>query len=876
MNYDPIHDTYVTTPARSSPTDNASPPTQQSQAHSPNSLITTHVNGSSQVNASQSPPRKAFSINSLVSPSTNARSRNILNPDEDNNDHIDLHIQNAEHDDEDDEDENIDNEDHEDDMDLDYDENKSKNKSTLNKHKQKTKTKKLKAIKQKPKKIDASSPQSKPIANPSNHSINKASRHLKKLDGEPFWRKDIQYDFLTELFDDDHKVFTNTFPHSNIPDTNNGPKLTFAELYVRTLAESSKSSKILKERLIKDKDMGIAVGKVCILVNAGRMNTTINFVPEMRSSLRTYHSIPSLQADPLYGGSKPLQDTPRLKSILKAVCEGQEHLKTVGDIINNPTTVKPNTNVIQLIFLLSNHYHNIRFHYEENVEQSQEVDQDHDNQNINDENDDDSKRNTNKFMEFFLNDKIHPKNRAQRFLWLIYTYLETSFTPEELANNPFNPNVIPPIELIPEADYDKFDVDTDYEIKYSEKMYNARLKYVADEEHNSNPKRGNRSKKDREDLRQQLLQYRKKSGDNLSDEDLDSSDTSNLDLLDSTYGKSLSSKKRIAAQEKLSKKRKTTNAKDNTMIDDESTTFGNTSTFSLADGKKTIKSSKLKKSSTTSTKQGNGSSNNTAKKLNTNSTPGDLTKSTNEEISSVNNINPVNHLSSPIEDIDKLFQKYVASTPIIPLSNNNKLSMSSRLNIISKSKNLVRQTKNANKSTTSLFNSKLSFLNYWLFKYFQYKKSNFNGLLSMEWEDIRYDLINGVETFLYQQFGKEFNNNRIKQIQDQKQSDSNLEENQENGDFVQASTEAFNASASNTLSSIHGSVGTVDYNSIESCGTGYIPMHDFNKGNERNLFTINLLSFCNDWFLNNVTVADITQNNEIIKFDLTNERIQFS
>ena len=145
-------------------------------------------------------------------------------------------------------------------------------------------------------------------------------RHLKKADGEPFWRKDIQYDFLAAVFADPTACFSNYFAQTDIPMANNAPRVLFAELYIRTIAELSKCLKVLKERLLRDRDMGELVAKVTLLVNAGRMNTTINFVPEMRLTLRTYHLIPSLQAD-AEGRTKPLQDTPRLKLILKAVCE---------------------------------------------------------------------------------------------------------------------------------------------------------------------------------------------------------------------------------------------------------------------------------------------------------------------------------------------------------------------------------------------------------------------------------------------------------------------------------------------------------------------------------------------------------------------------
>ncbi|KAK8106589.1 INO80 chromatin remodeling complex Ies1-like protein [Apiospora kogelbergensis] len=51
-------------------------------------------------------------------------------------------------------------------------------------------------------------------------------RPLKKEDGEPLWRKDIQYDFLRAVFDDECKVFTNSY------DITQREKQTFARLYI--------------------------------------------------------------------------------------------------------------------------------------------------------------------------------------------------------------------------------------------------------------------------------------------------------------------------------------------------------------------------------------------------------------------------------------------------------------------------------------------------------------------------------------------------------------------------------------------------------------------------------------------------------------------
>lgn len=93
-------------------------------------------------------------------------------------------------------------------------------------------------------------------------------RHLKKEDGIPFWRKDIQYDFLRLVFYDQTKCF------SKYSDGSSG--FTFAEIYIDAMAKSSKCSKILKEKLLQDTEGAISMAMVCLLVNVGRMNTTLN------------------------------------------------------------------------------------------------------------------------------------------------------------------------------------------------------------------------------------------------------------------------------------------------------------------------------------------------------------------------------------------------------------------------------------------------------------------------------------------------------------------------------------------------------------------------------------------------------------------------
>lgn len=93
-------------------------------------------------------------------------------------------------------------------------------------------------------------------------------RHLKKEDGIPLWRKDIQYSFLRAVFEDQTAVFTKAF------DGTKGH--TFADIYIDAMARSSKTSKILKEKLLADRTAALNMAMVCLLVNVGRMNTTLN------------------------------------------------------------------------------------------------------------------------------------------------------------------------------------------------------------------------------------------------------------------------------------------------------------------------------------------------------------------------------------------------------------------------------------------------------------------------------------------------------------------------------------------------------------------------------------------------------------------------
>ena len=93
-------------------------------------------------------------------------------------------------------------------------------------------------------------------------------RYLKKEDGHPLWRKDIQYLFLRIVFEDENRVFT------RFSDGSTGH--TFADVYIDAMAKSSKTSQILKEKLLSDRESALQMAMICLLVNVGRMNTTLN------------------------------------------------------------------------------------------------------------------------------------------------------------------------------------------------------------------------------------------------------------------------------------------------------------------------------------------------------------------------------------------------------------------------------------------------------------------------------------------------------------------------------------------------------------------------------------------------------------------------
>ncbi|KAI0464108.1 hypothetical protein LJB42_001711 [Komagataella kurtzmanii] len=322
------------------------------------------------------------------------------------------------------------------------------------------------------------------------------AKNLKKADGEPLLRKDIRFEFLMHLFINNHRIFTNdenlklpSFlhrykdPESGDIIEHDGRRLNFFELYLATLLKLDRLSKTLRQRIDEDINYALCVVCVCFLVNFGRFNTTINFDYEMRSQLRTYHSIPPLQAtkltqylgeyyvlDPIKTEQKPneaeiestpnsldfhsfspepdsqnrdtespqscvnLPDTPRLKSILKSINDTASfqpmtleelftgiisRVQEREGITPSETAIHNGLNVITLIFSLSSMEIQIGKLFFKGDNTEPSL-----------------------FQEVFASDDISPEVKVKRFLWILIVFMESDLSFKSIRKLPFTQHEI--------------------------------------------------------------------------------------------------------------------------------------------------------------------------------------------------------------------------------------------------------------------------------------------------------------------------------------------------------------------------------------------------------------------------------------------------
>ncbi|EKM83703.1 hypothetical protein AGABI1DRAFT_32817 [Agaricus bisporus var. burnettii JB137-S8] len=216
---------------------------------------------------------------------------------------------------------------------------------------------------------------------------------IKRGEGEPLTRADLQYDFLHRVFSDRQPVFSDPWPNSI---DSIAPKLTFHELYIKALLNSTKTTKAFRDKLIESDTFAEDFAMIALLVNVGRINTTMSFFPEMKTTIRSYHPVPALQRT-----SGNLQDAPRIKHILKSVpleseTNGPSHLP--ADILSRLSSGHvPPTTVTNLIFVLANHSPTIgQLYLADNVD----------------------------FIDLFMRADLSSASRANAFLWLCFNYLE--------------------------------------------------------------------------------------------------------------------------------------------------------------------------------------------------------------------------------------------------------------------------------------------------------------------------------------------------------------------------------------------------------------------------------------------------------------------
>ena len=182
----------------------------------------------------------------------------------------------------------------------------------------------------------------------------------------------------------------------------------------------------------------------------------------MRAQLRTYHSIPSLQANRDPNAYKQLQDAPRLKSILKGASEDASQPSTIDKIMERPI---PRTNPVNLIFVLSQYAPKVsEVHFDPPRD----------------------------FFDLVMRSTLSSKSRARAFLWLVWFYLESDFSPAMALQNPFGPGrvgndggepfKVPTFDHLTEAQADAENVDTEEEKAYGEMKRQERIRILQEDE----------------------------------------------------------------------------------------------------------------------------------------------------------------------------------------------------------------------------------------------------------------------------------------------------------------------------------------------------------------------------------------------------------
>ncbi|EIN13536.1 hypothetical protein PUNSTDRAFT_79135 [Punctularia strigosozonata HHB-11173 SS5] len=302
--------------------------------------------------------------------------------------------------------------------------------------------------------LDAASPALTPVPSESSTStyVHRKTLPIKRADAEMLSREDVQFDLLHHIFSDPTKAFDDQSPAFGSGVKASG-KVTFGELYTNILSHSFKLSKVIKDKMAETPAFATEFAKFAFLTNVGRINTTMAFFPEMKTALRSYHPVPSLQKT-----DGNVQDAPRIKNCLKgAVLPNEVKVfppSSPAEVLDKlKAGQRPPTSVVNLIFVLVGHAASLgQQHFEPGVD----------------------------VVDLFLPINIPSSARARAFLWLVYRYLEG---PD--AMNPFdddysrsNPGKAPQMPRIPAEEAAKENVDPPEEIEWGRQMGARRSKFL--------------------------------------------------------------------------------------------------------------------------------------------------------------------------------------------------------------------------------------------------------------------------------------------------------------------------------------------------------------------------------------------------------------
>ncbi|KAI0321682.1 hypothetical protein OF83DRAFT_1192785 [Amylostereum chailletii] len=283
--------------------------------------------------------------------------------------------------------------------------------------------------------------------------VSRKTLAIKRGDSETLTREDVQYDLLYYIFTDQTRAFTDESPAKS----GSGPpsKVNFCDLYVNALYNSTKCSKIMRDKMHDTPAFAVEFAKISLLTNVGRINTTMAFFPEMKTALRSYHPVPSLQKT-----DGNVQDAPRIKNCLKAALLPGEQKKpppaTPADILARKNNKQvPPTSIVNLIFVLTSYSSSVSpSHFDPPVE----------------------------FVDLFLPINISSMARARAFLWLIFHYHEGPDVP-----NPFDdeysrkyPGKVPWLHRLSPEEHRRENVDPPDEIEWGKKMAQQRSAFLQD------------------------------------------------------------------------------------------------------------------------------------------------------------------------------------------------------------------------------------------------------------------------------------------------------------------------------------------------------------------------------------------------------------